>query len=112
MEMMLTPCIFIKCKEIIMLAGIDIGGTKCAVILGTEDGQIVKKVKFPTTSREDAMRQIFDSLDLIDEFDAIGIPCGGPLDSKNGIILNPPNLKGWENYPIVKILFWRKRICR
>lgn len=87
-----------------MLAGIDIGGTKCAVILGTEDGQIVKKVKFPTTSREDAMRQIFDSLDLIDDFDAIGIPCGGPLDSKNGIILNPPNLKGWENYPIVKIL--------
>ena len=51
-----------------MLAGIDIGGTKCAVILGTEDGQIVKKVKFPTTSREDAMRQIFDSLDLIDDF--------------------------------------------
>ena len=87
-----------------MLAGIDIGGTKCAVILGTNDGQIVKKIKFPTTSREDAMRQIFDALDGIGEFEAIGIPCGGPLDSKNGIILNPPNLKGWENYPIVKIL--------
>ena len=26
----------------------------------------------------------------------IGISCGGPLDSQNGIILGPPNLPGWD----------------
>ena len=34
--------------------------------------------------------------------DAIGISCGGPLDSKKGIIMAPPNLRGWDNVEIVK----------
>ena len=33
----------------------------------------------------------------------IGISCGGPLDSRNGIILSPPNLPGWDNVPIVEM---------
>ncbi|MBQ0111381.1 MAG: ROK family protein [Oscillospiraceae bacterium] len=93
-----------------MLAGIDIGGTKCAVILGTEEGEIVKKVKFATVSREDAMQKIFAALDELGDFDDIAIPCGGPLDSKNGVIINPPNLPGWENYPIVKIMKDRYKV--
>jgi glucokinase len=36
--------------------------------------------------------------------DAIGISCGGPLDSQNGVILGPPNLPGWDRVEIVKIL--------
>lgn len=31
---------------------------------------------------------------------AIGIGCPGPLDIRNGIIINPPNLKGWEGFKI------------
>jgi glucokinase len=39
---------------------------------------------------------------LLDEKpDAIGISCGGPLDSRRGIILSPPNLQGWDNIEIV-----------
>ena len=34
---------------------------------------------------------------------AIGISCGGPLDSKKGVILSPPNLPGWDSIEIVKI---------
>ena len=34
--------------------------------------------------------------------DAIGISCGGPLDSKKGLIMSPPNLPGWDNVEIVK----------
>ena len=34
----------------------------------------------------------------------IGISCGGPLDSKKGMIYSPPNLPGWDNVPIVSIL--------
>ena len=36
------------------------------------------------------------------DFASIGISCGGPLDSKKGLILSPPNLPGWDNVPIVK----------
>lgn len=34
----------------------------------------------------------------------IGISCGGPLNSKDGVILSPPNLPGWDNIEIVKLL--------
>jgi len=36
--------------------------------------------------------------------EGIGISCGGPLDSKRGIILSPPNLPGWDEVPICAIL--------
>lgn len=32
----------------------------------------------------------------------IGISCGGPLDSKRGVIMSPPNLPGWDEVPVVK----------
>jgi len=35
---------------------------------------------------------------------AIGVSCGGPLNSKKGIIMSPPNLPGWDNIKIVNIL--------
>ncbi len=43
-----------------------------------------------------------DGLKRNTEFEAVGISCGGPLDSKNGIIMSPPNLSGWDNVEIVK----------
>jgi len=39
----------------------------------------------------------------IDCISGIGISCGGPLNSKTGRILSPPNLLGWDNIPIVQI---------
>lgn len=33
----------------------------------------------------------------------IGISCGGPLSSKRGLVLSPPNLPGWDNIPIVAL---------
>ena len=35
---------------------------------------------------------------------SIGISCGGPLDSKNGVVMSPPNLPGWNDVYIVKFL--------
>lgn len=34
----------------------------------------------------------------------IGVSCGGPLNSAKGLILSPPNLKGWDEVPIVELL--------
>ena len=35
---------------------------------------------------------------------AIGVSCGGPLNSRTGVVQSPPNLPGWDDVPIVKIL--------
>ena len=98
-----------------LLLGVDIGGTKCAVTLGLSDGDditIKDKKDFPTTDVDGtiadiktAVRNVLDRNSLKDnDIHAIGISCGGPLDSSSGVIMSPPNLPGWDNIPIVGIL--------
>lgn len=101
--------------------GIDIGGTKCAVLLGSDEydaegkATLLKKVVFETrkTSGPEEMIALFiqEIEAMLKEFaigmDAvagIGISCGGPLSSRERTILNPPNLPGWVNVPIGQIL--------
>ena len=86
-----------------MKIGVDIGGTKCAVVLGDENG-IAKKIKFQTTTNTETIQNIIHAIREIGEGDAIGISCGGPLDAKNGIILSPPNLPGWDEVHITEML--------
>ncbi len=86
-----------------MKIGVDIGGTKCAVVLGDENG-IAKKIKFQTTTYTETIQNIIHAIREIGEGDAIGISCGGPLDAKNGIILSPPNLPGWDEVHITEML--------
>jgi len=38
------------------------------------------------------------------QISAIGISCGGPLDTKTGIVYSPPNLPDWDAVPLKKIL--------
>ncbi|MBE6550863.1 MAG: ROK family protein [Ruminococcaceae bacterium] len=84
--------------------GIDIGGTKISVVKGDENGNIAEKIKFDTPENKDeAVEKIFDSALRLGECSAVGISCGGPLDSKKGKILSPPNLPGWDEVPIVHI---------
>ena len=90
-----------------MLCGIDIGGTKCAIITGEISGTRLtnkKRIEFPTESVEKTLDRIFTELKLLAPFDSIGISCGGPLDEKLGIIMSPPNLPGWDNIKIVDML--------
>lgn len=95
------------------ILGFDIGGTKCAVILGKiTDGNItvVKKEKM-TTDLNISPEMMIDRLcDITDgmvkgiELSGIGISCGGPLNSNKGVILSPPNLRGWDEVHIKEIL--------
>ena len=97
------------------LLGIDIGGTKCAVIYGIDtDGsiEIADKVRFDTTDVQSTIAGIIKELKGIcakhglnaGNTKGIGISCGGPLDSKTGVVMSPPNLPGWDNIPIVKLV--------
>lgn len=91
-----------------MLAGIDIGGTKCAVTIGNikdEAVEIINKIKFKTSEYSnpyDVLERLADELEKMqcEGIEAIGISCGGPLDSKNGVIISPPNLPGWDNISV------------
>lgn len=92
--------------------GFDIGGTKCAISLGewlNQEIKILKREEIPTTTCP---------LDTFDRFapyvnewkktfnvKTAGISCGGPLDSKNGIIVSTPNLaKEWHGFEIVSYI--------
>lgn len=97
------------------LLGIDIGGTKCAVNYGYKEGEhlfLLDKEKFSTTTVDETIDAILRSVETMMEKHAltkgrllaIGISCGGPLDSKKGIIMSPPNLNGWDNIPIVDMI--------
>ena len=92
------------------ILGFDIGGTKCAVITAeVNDGdiKILKKEKCPTDRSIPPTEMIEKLISLADSIvtekpQSIGISCGGPLDSKKGIIMSPPNLPEWDNVEIVK----------
>jgi glucokinase len=93
------------------LLGFDIGGTKCAVILGQAEGdqiRIIERKAFPTPVGPESTLLKFEAAacELLADRgwqpEAIGISCGGPLDSRRGVVLGPPNLPGWDNVPISK----------
>ncbi|MEN8157653.1 MAG: ROK family protein [Bacteroidota bacterium] len=96
----------------LLYLGYNIGGTQCSIILGDKDYQILEKISFPTRV-ERGYRKILDEFtghthELFRIYEQsrlvkIGISCGGPLDSKQGIIYSPPNLPGWDRVPIVDI---------
>ena len=86
-----------------MKIGVDVGGTKCAVVLGDET-HVEKRIAFPTDGLDETMENIIAAVAAVGKGDAIGISCGGPLDSEEGLILSPPNLPGWDRVPITDIL--------
>ena len=93
------------------ILGIDIGGTKCATVVGEWNGKditVINKAVLKTDhgiSAENMLEAIFDMANgiLTAKPDAIGISCGGPLDSQRGVIMSPPNLPGWDNVEIVRL---------
>ncbi|MBR3961830.1 MAG: ROK family protein, partial [Clostridia bacterium] len=89
-----------------MFLGFDIGGTKCAVVLGDANGEVYEKIRFETTNFEETLEKLLEAGDklITNDVVALGVSCGGPLDSKKGVIMSPPNLPGWDNVPIVEIL--------
>jgi len=83
------------------IIGIDIGGTKCAVSV-LHDGAVKEVDRFPTQDFAATFARFRKTVEgLTPGPDVVfGISCGGPLDANRGVILNPPNLPGWENTPI------------
>ncbi len=101
--------------------GFDIGGTKCAVVLGKGKipsescgGFIIDKIRFDTVQSrgwQQIVEELLSSAEKIlnrnnvsaQQVVGCGISCGGPLNSANGVIMCPPNLPDWDNVPIVEM---------
>ena len=97
------------------VVGIDIGGTKLATVVADKTGHILGKVRKPTHSEKgpeyaigllfDMVREVVNQVGLEQtSISAIGVSCGGPLDTKTGIVYSPPNLPGWDALPLKALL--------
>ncbi len=97
-----------------LLLGLDIGGTKSAAVVGDTDGRVLARAEAPTPSESwqaacalhcrllrDVLAQHRASLA---DIRALGVSCGGPLDSKTGVVYSPPNLPAWDAVPLRALL--------
>jgi glucokinase len=95
------------------LLGIDIGGTKCRVSLGQDEGGELRFIAQGEThatgdhTPEGMLKFLLEDIKSLAEKAAekpaaIGISCGGPLDQKQGLILSPPNLPGWDRIQVTE----------
>lgn len=90
--------------------GVDIGGTKIAVGIVDRAGQIRAQGRTPMVANGtpeaalDAVVSAIDSMLSTSEVDieGIGICAPGPLDPNSGVVLNPPNLPCWRNFPLAE----------
>lgn len=95
-----------------LILGLDIGGTKTAVVLGSQHGEILWRKQF-STRPERGFKIVFAELttnlatalrSAQKTVAAISVSIGGPLEVLKGIIKSPPNLPGWTNVPLKKLL--------
>jgi glucokinase len=95
--------------------GIDVGGTKTAVVLSSHPPSVLGRVQFatrPARGPEPTLTNIKKGItDLLSQqglnraaIRRLGVSCGGPLDRIRGIIQSPPNLPTWDDVPIKSIL--------
>lgn len=90
--------------------GFDIGGTKIAICLGTSDGRMIASTRVSNMNRTPdevlpelvsaAKKLLADSGLSAADVRAAGIGSPSPMDWKNGIILEPCNMKTWKHVAI------------
>jgi len=85
--------------------GIDIGGTNLRCAVFNDRMEMIDVFKTPndrTLGAEGNCNKLVEFINNFDgEIESIGIGSPGPLDAYKGIVLTPPNLVGWNYFPIV-----------
>jgi glucokinase len=108
----------------VLALGMEIGGTKIQVGIGTTDGKILCSLVRRSVVREHGApgirRNLISMVDealissghRLSEITKIGIGFGGPLNAHQGIILKSYQIDGWENFPLKKWAEeqWGKRV--
>src|SRR5919201_299799 len=96
-----------------LVLGIDVGGTKVAAGVVNDRGKILHKFRTPMSpsgTAEDGFAAVKTAIEGVLHEDGslrarlggIGIISPGPLDPKRGVVINPPNLPCWRNFPLAQ----------
>jgi len=93
--------------------GIEIGGAKTQVGIGTADGRLLpggiirRKVNREHGANgilQDVVSMVAELLESkrfnLSEISKVGIGFGGPLDSARGVVLQSFQIEGWTNFPL------------
>ncbi len=94
-----------------VFVGVDVGGTNIKIGLVDDRGRTIDETSIPTHAKKgpdqavqrmaEAIRDLVKKVDLpLSDVPMIGLATPGTMDIPKGMILNPPNLPGWENCPI------------
>lgn len=95
------------------IIGIDIGGTNIKSVLIDPEGNILDRLSLPTLAEggpEAVIAQLHASIEQLTAhhpraaLTGIGIGAPGSVDFDRGMILHPPNLPGWEEVPLVRLI--------
>jgi len=97
------------------ILGLDVGGTKTALVEGTAEGEILERVEWPTES-ERAFAEVFPQ--VVVQIGAmislaggrgrmpvaLSVSIGGPLKIGEGFLIDPPHLPGWHGVALKRRL--------
>src|SRR5947207_4573182 len=97
------------------IIGLDVGGTKTAVVEGTSCGKILQRQEVSTESdrpfeqTSPRIAQVIEQIMAAAQSAhrrpaALSVSIGGPLRIEEGFLINPPHLSGWHNLPLKKRL--------
>jgi glucokinase len=104
-----------------LILGIDIGGTKIAGGLVSPQGKITARQEFPTEQEKGFAHSSGRMYRVIEDLQetarragasvvGIGACAPGPLQPEQGVLVNPPNLSGWEDLALRDLLKERYRL--
>jgi glucokinase len=89
------------------IIAVDIGGTqlRAATYKYSQPKSLSQKRVQTKASEPNTFGRLVKLIEDIwpknEKVDAIGVSCPGPLDPHTGIIMNPPQLKEWRDFPII-----------
>jgi len=93
-----------------MLAGIDIGGTKIGVCLGSPTGEILADSAAPmdpAARPADVLDRALETIqalasthDAAATIERLGVACPGPYDRRERRFLQPPNMPAWHGFDL------------
>ena len=98
----------------LLAIGIEIGGTKTQVGIGSLDGKLLKPVLrrrvIPEDEADGILRDLRSMVDealtstgrSLAEIGKIGIGFGGVLNASQGLVMRSYQVRGWDNFPLQK----------
>lgn len=95
------------------IIGVDIGGTKVAAGVVDSHGKILSSTRVPMNchgSAEEGLASVVEAIGAVlsqqsenqSRIRKIGICAPGPLDPRTGVIVNPPNVPCWRDFPLAE----------